>query len=214
MYTFLLLAIPVAVAFFCLTQKRYAWHSFVPPAVFGLFLASVLCVIKKFLLFFTYIQTTNMFLNFFFLFITEMLVPLVASNIIFLIFARDSGLYKCAAQVPLLGAFLAVSMPFTVLNSIDRYSPFMLFGKPLFAIGTVVFFATFLHYAVLTKRGALKPLFAVLAVLSLGLCALAETVWYYTNLDVFFICAGLMCATLAFFLNSIVQKHAQTTSLY
>ena len=51
MYAFLFLAVPAFLAWFCLTDKKYQFKSYIPALITGFLLGAVICCVKEFLIF-------------------------------------------------------------------------------------------------------------------------------------------------------------------
>ncbi len=199
MYTFLFACIPVFILLYCTANARFNWKSFIPPLAFGFLVAFAFYIGKKFMIFNRYVWTTNSVAAIMNIVFFEVIVPLLACLLVFVIFDRSTVEYKAESLAPLVMTFFTVMVPFNVLNGDDRLSVFMIYAKPLLFAGMSVLLSVFASMAVEFFRKKNVPLgaaFVLLAVAIIFVPAVVETSWYYSG-SFFYVIVSAIFATVS-----------------
>ncbi len=199
MHTFLIAAIPLLLLILVTNNNSYSWKSFIPPVAFGLFIGIVYAMVKKFFIFSDFIWTEDTSASLIHLLLTQTVLPIVICLVVFLIFSRDNAVYKAESLGPMLAAFYAVVVPYTVLSSPDKTTVFMNFGKPLLYSGMFILLSLFA--ALGTAKMAQKKIFIavpfyIIALAQIPIPAIIESRWYYT-MDGFCLTASIVYAAIA-----------------
>lgn len=215
MYTFLIAAIPLLLLILVTNNNSYSWKSFIPPIAFGLTIGMIYALVKKFFIFSDFIWTEDTGASFIHLLLTQTILPIVLCLAAFLIFSRDSAVYKAESIGPMLGAFYAVVVPFTVISGPDKTTVFMNFAKPLLYSGMFILLSLFaaLGTAKLTQKKIVLAIpFYLIALVQIPIPAIVENRWYY-NMDGMSITFSVIYAAIAVFfylfvnvINMVVSK--------
>lgn len=215
MYTFLIAAIPLLLLILVTNNNSYSWKSFIPPIAFGLVIGMIYALVKKFFIYTSFIWTEDTNASFMHLLLTQTILPIVICLVVFLIFSRDSAVYKAESTGPMLAAFYAVVVPFTVISGPDKTTTFMIFGKPLVYAGMLILLSLFA--ALGTAKIAQKKIFIaipfyIIALAQIPIPAFIENRWYYT-MDGFCLTFSVIYAAIALFfylfvngINMLVSK--------
>lgn len=130
MYVFLFLALPSFIIWYALTHQKFEWKAFVPPALWGFFFALVLCAIQEFFMLPVISHSASALMTFLGILLKRYLIPCALLCALFFMLSKDTWEYKCAALAPLLGAFMAVFMPYHVITG-ENSAAFNLIALPL-----------------------------------------------------------------------------------
>ena len=199
MYTFLIAAIPLLLLILVTNNNSYSWKSFIPPIAFGLVIGIIYACVKKFFIFSDFIWTEDTTASMIHLLWTQAILPIIICLGVFLIFSRDSAVYKAESMGPMLAAFYAVLVPFTVISGPDKTTVFMLYGKPLLYAGMFILLSLFA--ALGTAKMAQKKIFIaipfyIIALVQIPIPAIIENKWYYT-MDSFCLTVSIIYAAIA-----------------
>ncbi|MBO7638308.1 MAG: hypothetical protein J6S91_04965, partial [Treponema sp.] len=145
--------------------------------------------------------------SFIHLLLTQTILPIVLCLAAFLIFSRDSAVYKAESLGPMLAAFYAVVVPFTVISGPDKTTVFMNFGKPLLYSGMFILLSLFA--ALGTAKMAQKKIFIaipfyIIALVQIPIPAFIENRWYYT-MDSMSLTVSIAYAAIALFFYLFVN---------
>ena len=207
MYTFLIAAIPLLLLILVTNNNSYSWKSFLPPIAFGLTIGMIYALVKKFFIFSDFILTEDTGASFIHLLLTQTILPIVLCLAAFLIFSRDSAVYKAESLGPMLAAFYAVVVPFTVISGPDKTTVFMNFGKPLLYSGMFILLSLFA--ALGTAKMAQKKIFIaipfyIIALVQIPIPAFIENRLYYT-MDSMSLTVSIAYAAIALFFYLFVN---------
>ena len=207
MYTFLIAAIPLLLLILVTNNNSFSWKSFIPPIAFGLTIGMIYALVKKFFIFSDFILTEDTNAGFIHLLLTQTILPIVLCLAAFLIFSRDSAVYKAESLGPMLAAFYAVVVPFTVISGPDKTTVFMNFGKPLLYSGMFILLSLFA--ALGTAKMAQKKIFIaipfyIIALVQIPIPAFIENRLYY-NMDSMSLTVSIAYAAIALFFYLFVN---------
>ncbi|MBP5359202.1 MAG: hypothetical protein J6Y69_08470 [Treponema sp.] len=207
MYTFLIASIPLLLLILVTNNNSFSWKSFIPPIAFGLTIGMIYALVKKFFIYSSFILTEDTNASFIHLLLTQTILPIVICLAAFLIFSRDSAVYKAESLGPMLAAFYAVVVPFSVISGPDKTTTFMLFGKPLLYSGMFILLSLFA--ALGTAKMAQKKIviaipFYLIALVQIPIPAFIENRWYYT-MDSMSLTVSIAYAAIALFFYLFVN---------
>lgn len=186
MYTFLFLIIPITTITLMVTNEKFTFRSLIPPAVFGGLAGTVVSAIKKFFIFSTYTWIDSPVTNVLHFFLTQGFLPVLLCAIVFYPFSRDTGEYKGAAAVPLLGFFNSIFIPFCIFTNGDNQNLFMLIESPLlYAAMTAIVgvSAEKILPAFAEKKPGIAIALILIAVAALFVPSVTHVIWYSSISD-------------------------------
>ena len=207
MYTFLIAAIPLLLLILVTNNNSYSWKSFIPPIAFGLVIGIIYACVKKFFIFSDFIWTEDTTASMIHLLWTQGILPIIICLAVFLIFSRDSAVYKAESMGPMLAAFYAVLVPFTVISGPDKTTTFMLYGKPLLYAGMFILLSLFAALATAKatqKKIVIAIIFYIIALVQIPIPAIIENRWYYT-MDSMSLTFSIVYAAIALFFYLFVN---------
>lgn len=202
MYLFTLIALPA----FCLgtyfMRSKNTRKAFLPPVITGFITASLYCAIEAFFVIYNHLWTENLISSFFYIFLTQTLIPSAAITALFFLFSKDPVSYKIDSILPLLSSFYSVYLSYRIFTFGESESFFLLFEKVILYISYLTFVYTFIKKAYrnfTSKKYIIGLIFIILTIISLAVPALLEILWYYK-----ISCSGRLISSGAYLVLSIV----------
>jgi len=128
MFTFSLILMPLALAFYFLQTERKVN---IILLITGLISAVLVFALKEFFTLSHRIVPLSFSTNFLYLFFRETLIPCGALYGIFWLSSKDDTDFKCNGFFPLTASFYAVYLPYIIINSPEATTAFEILGKPL-----------------------------------------------------------------------------------
>lgn len=135
MFTFAVLLLPVALAFyFVQSEKKVNIILVITGAVTGF----LVFALKEFLTLSHRIVSFSFTSNFLYLFFREAFIPVVLLYGIFFLISKDDLDFKFEAFFPLIASFYCVFLPYDVATSPEAKSAFELLAKPVLFLSLLV----------------------------------------------------------------------------
>lgn len=132
MFLFLILLFPIGFLIWCRVQGSENFFKFLLIAFIGIVPSALFCAYKFFFSPFYYLPQDSFVLNFFYLFFTQIFVPLLVLILAFMfINKKDSIAERFENIYPFLAGFYAVFLPFRIISGTKTLPFFLLFTKPL-----------------------------------------------------------------------------------
>lgn len=192
MLTFFILLLPASLAVYELEQKRS--KDFL-PIIIGFVSAVLICAFKVFFLFSHRIVPYSFGQNFTYIFIRQILLPLVFLYGAFFLLAKDNINDRLKYFFPLVVSFYAVYLPYTVLSAYDAkvYEGFDIFVKPMIFLSMIIecYICINAIYNGIISKSFLKAIFfSIIICLCIVLPAIIEAV-YLMQMQSFIFVAGI-----------------------
>lgn len=205
MYSFLILSIPVCIAFYCIIQKDYGITSFISPIIAGAFIGIVVSFIKEFFILSDYDVPANFFLYAIHL-SWETILPIVTLTLFWFLISKDEEPYKHSALFPLIASFYAVFLPYETISSEEAPSSFFLFIKPPLLTGLIIISCGLIllskkNYH--SKKYRKSALFLALFVVSLFTEPVIQSLWYFKIASVLYLILFFIVILLTFTIYKI-----------
>lgn len=209
MYLFLLAALPAFCLGWLFSQPSYERTAFIPALLWGLLSATVVCTIKAFFFFTTFVWTGSFVSGFIHVLVTDAILPCILLYAVFLFFSKDDNDYKANAFLPLMASFYAVYIPYRVLSMTEPLSVFPLFVKPVLFVSMVSFLSSLVHrfFSALDakKVGALIG-YCFVGIVVACVPAALEAWWHLGGKLLFVVPLAILYAALAFVVYLKLKK--------
>lgn len=212
MFTFTILLLPLAVAFYYFNSEKK--HSLLSICI-GIITGFLVLAVKEFFTNSHRIIPYSYSSNFIFLLFAETFIPVVVLFGIYFLISKDSLEFKFGEFFPLTASFYIVYLPYLVISSPEAKTAFEIFAKPVLFLSMLVSLQTGLNLILkgIKSKKFFIPAGVFLILLYLVIPALMEALfftavnpWLYgllTGLSAL-ISAGL--ALLPVILPKILQK--------
>ncbi len=211
MHTFLLLAIPCTLLYYLhssLARERY-WSAF----FIGFFPSVIYCVIDEFFIFTTHRFTNSFAACYTYILLKEYLIPTLVLGSLYLLISKRPLEDRFFSLLIVLSAFYMVYMPFEVITSSERFSPYLNLIKPLNTCSSIIIISLSgigLCRSLATDAKFLLGPFALCILIALFLPSFAESLWYMNTSSLFYrgISGFIVVLSIAisFFLHKIQEK--------
>lgn len=220
MYAFLFLAVPAFLAWFCLTDKKYQFKSYIPALITGFLLGAVICCVKEFLIFSPDAANSGSASEFLCIFIEENLVPLLLLSAVGLLFSKDTAEYKIHAALPYFASAYSTMVPYFSVSCSETESLFMLIISPLLTLFSVILICVLIKKAYLsfTKKQTVKFILFCAAVLAaMAVPGTIRTMWMFRVSAFIYIplaCIFIILSFIFYILNLNDEKKSERQPIF
>ena len=175
MFTFTILILPLAIAFYYFNSENKSNILFI---TIGVLTGALVTACKAFFSFSHRIIPYSFSDNFLFLLFKESLIPVVIIYAVFFLISKDSKDFKADAFFPLISSFYAVYLPYIIISSTVGKSIYPVFIKPLVFLSMFYTLAICVKFIFGENTSPLKIVISSLvALIYASVPAVLETIW-------------------------------------
>lgn len=200
MLTFLIVLMPLSIVFYEFIKREP--KDFMPLLI-GLLSSSLYCALKAFFTFSHRVVPYSFGLNFIFLFMHQIFLPILIVYVLFFVISKDSIEFKVNSFFPLISSFYAVYLPYIVIsaNQSTVYPFYEILFKPVIFLCLILHLTIllkFIHKEIKRKKILFLILDVVSAIIFLVLPSIIETMYLLNVLLAVRIIAGVIYCLLPF----------------